>query len=296
MVASSVLYKFVVVDRIFYNISYKLPAKIDTLVVGASHLQLGFDDRDYENVVNFSNSGMPYFFTYAKSRRLLESNPQVKKLVVSLAPIHVSPYGDSTLFADEGLSRENSFAYFPLLQGYEGIGKKRWSLDFALSYLKYQWGVPFNYMEDLKPFLLSLKRPTHFNSMFFSGAFAINDDNNLNVQSVRKKADFYFGQSIRYSKHSIQALEMLAAFTEKQNVQLYVINMPTHKMFRDLTPKEYTDKHQELMQALQAKHANVHYLDYYAQDLPDTLFYDGDHLNIDGAKEMQPVFKADIAL
>lgn len=293
---SSFVYKMAVVDRIFYNINYQLSENIDTLVVGASHLQLGFDDRSMSEVRNFSNSGMPYFFTYAKSKRLLESNPQIKRLVVSLHPIHISPYGDSRFFSDNGLSRENAFEYFPLLQDYQSLGDKRYSLDFALSYLKYKFGIPFNYMEDIKPFIISLNKNVPFEHMNFSGEFNLRETSLLNIDSVKSKAEFYFGNDVYYSKYAIDTLERIAAYTSEKRVQLFIMNMPTHKMFRDITPSIYVNKYEQLIAKLLTQYNHIKYLDYYTYDLPDDAFFDGDHLNIKGVEIMAPIFKQDIGL
>jgi len=290
----SVSYKFIVINRVFYDVDYGLEERIDTLVVGASHLRLGFDDGKYPNVNNFSNSGMPYYFTYAKSKRLLDANPQIKKLVISLSPIHISPYGDSTLFTDEGLSRENTFIYFPLLEEYQGLGRRRISMDFALSYSKYKFGVPFNYMEDIKPFLSSIKSTVHFSDLEFGGNFSPATENKTDLEGIREKAYFYFGEKIYYSKLSVSALKGIAKLTENKSIDLYILNMPVYKAFRDLVPQEYVDEQNRLIAELLAQYQHIQYLDYYEFPLLEEDFYDGDHINSSGVEKLSKSIEKDV--
>jgi len=294
LVLISVVYKIIVIDRVYFNVDYSLSEEIDTIVVGASHLETAFDDQTYPNAINFSKSGMPYFFTYDKSIKILKANPHIKKLVVSLSPIHVSPYGDSTLFSDESLSRENSFVYFPIMTDYKSLGNRRFSLDFILSYLKYNIGVPFNYMEDLKPFVFSLKRKLKLEDMAYSGKYSPIVHETIPTEFIVEKTKLYFGDKITYSEKSITAITKLAKKTSEFGVQLYILNMPTNELFRKLTPKEYYEKHRIIVERLLQNYSHIKYVDYYKFPLDDDDFFDGDHVNIKGANKLALALKKDV--
>ncbi len=284
LVAVSILYKFIVIDRVYSNIDYAIAAETKNVFIGASHFEVGIDDALLNDTANYSVSGMPYYFTYPKVKRILENNKQIEKLFVSLSPIHIGPYGDATLLSDKGLSREEAFEFFPLMEEYDALGAKRFSLDFVLSYAKYNLGVPFNYMDDLKRTLVSFKRHLSVSDFDFMGKYKVYTENLIKPADLKKKADFYFGDHIQYSEFTVKAVEKVAALAQQLNVELYIVNMPAYEEFRKLVPSEYTDKQKSLMQDLQAKYTNLRYLDYYEYPIDAKGFLDGDHLNIVGAK------------
>jgi hypothetical protein len=290
----SVGYKFIVIDRIYSNLDYRLSDNISTVIVGASHLQLGINDSSNQQALNLSNSGMPYYFTYAKSKRLLEQNPQISKLVISLSPIHISPYGDSILFSDKGLSRENSFLFFPLLDEYKSLGNRRYSVDFIAAYLKYNMGVPFNYMEDFKLFLKSFRQNITFKDHSFSGSYKPYNENKIESEKLKHKATLYFGGEEQFSDYSIQTVNRIAELTGKYNVKLYVLNMPIHKEFKKLIPSTYSDQQNKLILKLKKNHNHIKYIDYSNYALLDDDYFDGDHINVSGAEKLLKSIEQDV--
>ena len=296
LIIISFAYKNIVINRLYNNIDYQLPEIIDTIIIGASHLQVGIDDSSAMHALNLSNSGMPYYYTYAKSKQLLQQNSQITKLVISLSPIHISPYGDSFLFTDKGLSRENAFLFFPLLDEYKTLGYRRYSIDFLASYLKYKMGVPFNYMEDIKLFIRSFKQELTFKDHDFMGSYKPYDENNIEAEGIKQKANMYFGGKVKFSDYSIQTVEKIADLTNEHAVKLYILNMPVYKKFKDLIPTIYSDEHINIISKLLENHKHIKYIDYYNYPLLDEDYLDGDHINTSGAKKLLNEIEQDVFL
>jgi len=59
---------------------FKLPNKINYLILGHSHPECNFNDSLIDNTKNLAQSGELYFYTYLKTRKILADNKQVKAI------------------------------------------------------------------------------------------------------------------------------------------------------------------------------------------------------------------------
>ncbi len=297
LLLATVFYKLVVVDRVYSNLDYTISESTENLFIGASHFAVGINTDLLPNSENLSVSGMPYYFTYPKAKRILQNNPGVENLFISLSVIHVGPYGDSILMTDEGPSRENAFTFFPTLESYADLNERIYSLDFILAYMKYEFGVPFNYMDDAKLALTSFRRKLNIYDFDLAGSFSslsLPGERLITEEEVREKAQFYFGQFPTRSEISISSVRSIAKMTEEMGINLYIVNMPANETFRNLVPQDHLQTYDQLITDVLNNYPHVKYLNYYELSLDQFDYLDGDHVNSAGAVKVTERLAAEV--
>ena len=89
VVISAVVYDYYK-DIYLENENMRLKAGVTTLIVGDSHAETTFDDSIIPNSRNTAFHAEHYLFTYFKLIKLVESNPQVDRVILSLGAHNLS--------------------------------------------------------------------------------------------------------------------------------------------------------------------------------------------------------------
>jgi hypothetical protein len=64
--------------------AWKMNKNVEVLFIGDSHIEVGIDDKLRNNIVNFSQSGDNYLYTYIKLKNILEHNSNIKTVVLGI--------------------------------------------------------------------------------------------------------------------------------------------------------------------------------------------------------------------
>lgn len=92
-----------------------------------------------------------------------------------------------------------------------------------------------------------------------------------------------------------QYLNEMATFCKKHNAQLILITTPTSQSFRNNEDQRQVNINKKTLSDFLCKHPSVMYIDLEADKrFSEEDFYDGDHLNMDGAEKMSMIIRDSI--
>lgn len=295
--ASCAFGRLVWVAPVFTPSSFKLDARTETLIVGASRSDASFDTNQIPNSRSVSLNGEPLFFTYHKLRNVLNNNTGVKNVIIATGSAHIGICQDRYVFGGDSASRKNHMAYYPFLDAEGKRRIRRFSEDYITSAVRYEYGLPLGYMNDIKPVI------NHFRQHFVASDFEcwqgdgpIDAESQVSLSHIKKKIDFYFyddGDVGDVSQFALEHLELIATLCESRGVRLWLIKTPLHADFRNLVPQDCFEAHSKLVQTLAQNHEHVELLDYSTLPIETSKFLDGDHLNSVGAREFTSRFVVD---
>lgn len=289
--------RFVWVVPVFNPTAFRLDENTETLIIGASRSDACFDTTQIPNSRSVSLNGEPLFFTYHKLRNILNNNTGVKNVIMATGAAHVGICQDRYLYAEDSISRRNHMAYYPFLNAEGKRQIRRFSEYYITAAARYDYGLPLGYMKDLKPVI------NHYRQRFavsdfecWQGSGPIDAESHVSLSHIEKKIDSYFydnGDVGSQSQLAVEHMEKLVRLCESTGIRLWMIKTPLHENFRDLVPQDCIDTHSELVQTLAQNHEHVELLDYSTMPLDTLKFYDGDHLNSDGARDFTAQFVSD---
>jgi len=150
IILASIIGKYFFVGPVYNPALFKFEDSTKTVIIGASHSATSMDTDYIEGALNVAMSGEPLYFSYYKAKALLKNNPQIKDVIVAISPIHVAQYSDKYLFQGNAGSRSSAMSYYYLIDDLSDPLINKLSSDNIIAYLKFHWGLPFNYMSDLK--------------------------------------------------------------------------------------------------------------------------------------------------
>lgn len=285
---TSITFKLVVINPVYDKSIFKLDKSIDTLVIGASHSATAFNPKYLSNTENVSKSGEPFFFSYYKAKVLLANNPQIRNVVVSISPIHLSKYAERQLFQGNAGSREYAMAYYFLIDNISDNLIKHLSSDNILSFMKYKLGVPFNYMTDLKVTYNYYTNNIIYSDYAFWGGYEAYNGSHLAPELQKDKSDFYYfgdDNKLEISMKGELMIRQLATLVDEYPIKLKIIATPTHSYFRTLTPEQVNKHYFSLLNELADLNANITFHDLSDFELDNDSYLDSDHLNSKGGIE-----------
>jgi hypothetical protein len=77
-------------------------------VLGHSHPQCAFHDSILTDIDNFATSGESYYYTYFKTRMLLQATNQPSVVFIEFANNQITPRMNEWIWSDEHLSKQYS--------------------------------------------------------------------------------------------------------------------------------------------------------------------------------------------
>ena len=89
-------------NRHFANFKIKESSRI--LIVGHSHSECAYNDSLINNVVNFSQSGESYFYTYFKTKKFIEQNPNIQTVLIEFSNNQIAFSMNNWIWAEKYMS------------------------------------------------------------------------------------------------------------------------------------------------------------------------------------------------
>lgn len=278
--------------------AFKLPVNIYTVFFGDSHAMTAFDPEIIDNSFNGSVDSEINFQTYYKIKALLNSNPQIKNVVLSHSYHNLSiAYNQDVLYSNKyyflldhsgketihtaGKGQLLKFEYGPHNNYINQLLINL--LHFANStfiWLKYDVGLPVDANNYMNFFVTILKNNPKLNEHpLFPGKYKSNNSNlAASVTNKLIKQHFFIGHEIGASDIMIESLIKIAELCHTHKVKFILINTPLHSTFKSKIPEYYFKLHDTVLNDLKNKFDNVYYFDFSYVNYPDSLFGDGDHL------------------
>lgn len=280
--------KYLYINPVYNQELFKLEPSTSTLIIGASHSATALDPDYIDDALNVASSGEPLFFTYYKTKALLKINPQIKHLVVAISPIHIGSYAEKQLFQGNSASRKYAMDYYFLVDDLSDPLIQTFSSDNIIAYLKFHWGMPFNYMSDLKVVVNYYRNKVTFTDYSFFGGVERVDGNHIEPNRQRAKAEFYFLDEINQinpSNVGIEVIHRIANLSKEFDVTLSIVSTPMHPYFISQIPDSIQNKYDEVIYKVTSQNPKVNFIDLSNLPMAETKFLDGDHLNTQGATE-----------
>jgi hypothetical protein len=303
------------VGPVFRPVDLALGPEVHTLIVGASHAACALDPAAFRTnsgageagglggaaadpgtppaaagvagrAVSVARHGELMVSTHAKLERLLAHNPGVRRVVLAFSPIHVGEWQDEHLLGGTPSSRGQLMDYYPLFGQRTRDELPTFQGDVLLARLKYDLGVPFDLTDELAIYgrhLMGSLEPWHYP---FWGGFTPVAGTHLGDDLVARVAAKYFGEDgapAQVSARAVEAFERTVTLARQAEVQLVLVDTPTHASFRARVPEALERAHAELLDTVERTAPDVVVLRDAARAFADEHFLDPDHLNDQGA-------------
>lgn len=246
---------------------FKIDSQVNYIVLGHSHPECAFNDDLISGVANFAESGESYFYTYFKTRKILEQNKYVKTVFIEFTNDQLNSHKDDWIWTDEFLSNKyTKYAPFINLEAHELL------ISNNTSGFINNLAIGFN--KNLSSILQSKLDYTQRIGGYHFLDKQIND-------SVYKKTLKTKDRNIksRLPLNNIEYLSKLVSYCIAHGKNVYLIRSPLHQKNLDL-------KNEKVFQeVLKDKFNNIEFLDFVNFPLSDFEFADLEHLNFKGAEK-----------
>ncbi len=274
--------KFVFLPTIYNPKYFSLDEK--TFIMGDSHTQCAIDPDIIEDSVNLSKNSENYFLTYVKLTYFLKYSKPERVL------LNFSYHNFSTLYDEEMLGvRRNVLLnrYYPIISDQENIFTSKKDGDWLYTKLKYDWGLPFDFSNNMHLFfyLMHNGKPDIANYPF-GGYYRYNDTCNLSNDTIQQSLKAHYdsdGAKAGISELMYSYVKKICSMCNENNIEIILINTPVHDDYYNKIPDAFKRNHVVVYDHLKQEF-NAKYLDFSRFPLPDKGFGDGDHLNALGAK------------
>ena len=248
------------------NEPFYLNSETKIIAIGDSHITAAINPSLFLNLENVSVPGEPYIASYFKLKKLLSENRNVRKIILGYSYSNISGYNDYK-FYDDRWSIDQFDKYSNIVPFYNFLGKL--NIDYK-SYIQAN-------MRNL------LFQPKEKNLRFIGNYIPhIGELSDSTKSSIRKHYFNDENEMFPLSVISINALDSIANYCAKSKVELILLGAPLHINYRANVPSHFNAAFKNLSKRVELNYNNTSILDYSDLALPDSLFYDYDHLNKEG--------------
>lgn len=272
-----------IVVRTFLHVTFrdavaKYPIA-STLILGDSHTEIALLADSLKSAFNFSAAGESLTKNYTKLRILSEDTPNTHRLIILGVAHHSFCTKDST--PDAAFDYEFWFSLYPFLYGesrriYQAEVPSRTLTEIKVCH---ELGFP---ARNSIPALRSVLQG-HFRPAFPGEAKAAIPIN------WKESIDAHFNGAFP-SQSNIDGLRNIRDLCLCKGYTLMLFSAPVPSGYYANIPPLFKQLTDSIIRSL-IDNQTVFYLDYARHPLPDSCFYDGDHVNIYGARLLTPLLR-----
>jgi hypothetical protein len=267
-------------NKFIYNYHYfRLNNNIKFVVLGHSHPAYAYNDTLINNFSNCANLGEPYFFTYLKTRKIIENNNQIKTVFIEFTNNVITKIMDTLYTWNNNKLNGDLPKYFPFMD----------FADFFVLCINNPKGVfenlPITLTKNIeKIFLVSsgikinLKIDRRYGGYFYYEADKT--DSLINLQKNNLKVV----DNLEMAKTNIAYLSKLIEFCNLNHVKVFLIRSPLHPKYIGFSNEL------KFREILNSKFTNLEFLDFKDFPLQNHEFGDLSHLNYKGARTFSVFF------
>ena len=251
---------------LFRDEDMKLAKNIHTLILGHSHTANSCNTHYIKNSINLASPGEAYIYTYFKAKKVIETNPQIKKVYVEFTNNQIHKHMDNWIWDDTHL--QYNFISYGVLMDYDALSLlyKKNPSGFVTAFSK---GL-FNNLLKMIP---SKKRKIQYGSM---GGFKTNNQIFINTKVPKNKK--MTSSNYEISESNIYYLEQIVKYCKQKKIEVILVRSPMHKTY-DVSFSE-----NEYIKILSKKFKDIKFIDNKDFPIPYNGFHDIEHLNSTGAK------------
>jgi hypothetical protein len=258
-----ILFGIFLLNRHFAN--FKIGDNKRILIIGHSHSECAYNDSLISGVANFSQSGESYFYTYFKTKKLIERNPNIRTVFIEFTNNQIDKSQNDCIWGNKYMSyRFPKYGAFMDLNSYKLLLK-----------------------ENPKCFLSSSKTLIKYSIKSAFRGFKNQDDIGGYLYLVRDKTDSLLANvSIHsisenkpqeLSEKNIEYLRKTVDYLVSKNKKVFLIRSPLHKRY------EGFNNEKQFQKLLKRKFSDIEFLDFSQFPLLNLEFGDLGHLNHKGA-------------
>jgi hypothetical protein len=248
----------------------KIGDDINIIFAGDSNVEGAVNDSLISNSMNIAQSGEAYLYTYVKLRNLLEYNSQISTIYLGFSfQDLLKSTEERWLFQDQFVIEKIKYYNYLLGNPEKTMIIKHNLISFLRGSVE---SILNNFMVLLKSYSSEglNRKIINFGGYEYIEKYKLQEDIKLNSFSEH-----------RFEKGSIQEmyLKMISQLCRQKSIRLVLFDTPKHKYFATRFDKETKNYWLSLHKSLPQDSL----LDLSMFILPDSCFYDMDHLNCKGA-------------
>ncbi len=243
------------------------------LIVGDSHFQRGIDPSLFGSAENIAQLGEPYIISYWKLKKL-QSSLKLDTVIIGFAPHNISSFNDEK-FSDPEWSSE------------------MFQRSFLIGDYKDTKGMVVDKIGLAKVVLMQMFLLPRKKHIYYIGKFAgTPQKKKMNPKDAASRHFYNKNEILKSSETSIAFLEKMVTLLKSRNITPILVCTPVHSSYLQLIPpsfrQTFTDQKEKF------KQSGIKVLDYSELTLPDSLFMDADHLNMEGSRRFTQQLITDI--
>ncbi len=274
LIGFAIVPSLLVVMSIAVNIfltDFAIDKSADILILGHSHPECAYDDSIIKGVVNRSCSGEAYFYTYYKTKLLLECNPQIKHVLLEFSNNQIFENRNDWIWGDKSLKyRFPKYASFMDLEGFSFLLKNN-PRGFVTGL--FSWLFRYNF-KNMGTAMDSELQGYHFLKREFVDSIKSVNSINAEPKSVTKG----------FSRANLVYLKKVIDYCLSRNIRIDLIRSPVHKSYGG-------SRNEAFFQYLVCTDfSSLKFYDFFKFPLSDHQFGDLEHLNYKGAREFSEWF------
>lgn len=242
------------------------------LLVGHSHSACAFNDSLIDGLTNCSESGESYFYTYFKTKQLINQNPNIDYLFIQFSNSQIDTIMNSWIWGDKYISSR-----FPKYASFMDAS----SLKLLLSH------NPKSVKESISPWLqFNLNKTVNsFNYADEMGGYLYSPleipDSLLKEKRTKKQFD---QASYKTSSANIKYLHKIIKYCEQSKVKVFLIRSPLHAKYPGYENEIIFQK------LLKRQFSKTEFLDFSMFPASNSEYLDLEHLNSKGANKFSSWF------
>jgi hypothetical protein len=250
-----------------------------SVVLGDSHTMTAINPQYFPKTQNIAQTAEPYIVSYLKLKELLRHN-RIDTVMLGFSFQNISSFNDKKL-SDPIWSNEMFKRIYGIV-----------SLDELMKFQR----VDIDYMNYLRAYINNMLIFPKRNHLTYIGKFSKRrgtlDTVKQHPETAIRRHFFEKEENIGISAQSIAYLDSIITLLNKKDIKLILVSTPIHKSYRKLIPNNFTLSFKSLSEQLIKRDIQV--LDYSSYYMPDSCFFDYDHLNILGANEFSKVVSSQL--
>ena len=257
--------------KIIENTVFKINDDVNKLILGSSRSQCAIDDNVLKNTLNMSSAADSNFYSYLKLNNILDNNPQIDTVFISVSPRSISEFLEKRWLFNKSHFSARIGNYYYLMD--KNDFQMLWN-HFGLDFFKI--GIPNIIVRSFKNFKEILIGDI---KGVYGGYEALHRDK-LEEALARLKIDIFEESELVESKIGIYYLEKIVNLCKRNNIKIFFISPPIRREYVKLKYNDYL----KFDIFLNSKYADITYLDFTLFPMSDSEYADIHHLNHLGSK------------
>ena len=241
---------------------YRIPKDKTILIVGHSHSECSYDTKYIKNAINTSQSGEQYLYTYIKTKKILNANPQIENVLVEFTYNVIDKNNVKKIWSDSHIQNRHP------------IYSQLFSLEEYFYFFKYNFKqeiiVEGKSLRNKMEFLINSRQKIE-NNMDFGGYKKLNENKFSSNNQFEIK---------EISKLNINYLIKLIELCNRNKVNVSLIRSPLHKKY------EYRGNEDLFIKIKNKYFEDIKFIDFKDYGLMDEDYADYGHLNYKGAEKI----------